>query len=360
MAILRVNKTEAEKILLEAFRSRCSKEDSTSSKIQEILGGNHKTYKYILVNGLLAKATDDRVNPIALQAGAPIPGAFDARTLCHGVLVPFEREFLYNSLGGSNEPFLNKPARFTHLSSTNAVRKGQDKLTLLALINILGSLKTSKEAKAYLACALAFLNQRIESLQKLQDPQIKYSPTLIEIYEFILRFVEKSYEGETSVIVVGALEKMYYEKQGSNYKVHVHKVNQSGASSKEVGDIDVFHKKEFNHAIEVKDKAFNSYDIQHAFNKMTDNNARKGAFIYGPNSTFDPELIAHTLMEFEEKRFYTLFQDIYSYSKSMLFKSEIHNKAYFVSIIIATANEINSKEACLRWIHELLVTLGWK
>ena len=40
------------------------------------------------------------------------------------------RIFLGNRLGGSNEPFLNKPARFTELSETNAVRGGKNKNTL--------------------------------------------------------------------------------------------------------------------------------------------------------------------------------------------------------------------------------------
>jgi hypothetical protein len=108
-------KSDAEKVLLSAFRERCSKKDIISGNIKVVLQGNHKTYKYILVNGLLAKATNESINALALQAGAPLKGAFDARSLCHNVLVPFERDFLQSALGGSNEPFLNKPARFTHL-----------------------------------------------------------------------------------------------------------------------------------------------------------------------------------------------------------------------------------------------------
>ncbi|MBL0111609.1 MAG: restriction endonuclease, SacI family [Saprospiraceae bacterium] len=203
-----ITKADAEKVLLSAFRTRCSKSDEISYKITSILKGNHKTYKYILINGLLAKATNDKVNALALQSGAPIPGAYDARSLCHSVLVPFERDFLQNALGGSNEPFLNKPARFTHLSDTNAVRRGDDKIILGLLIEIFSSITTSFEAHGYLACALDFLNQRIEEINALS------------------------------------------------------------ASSKEAGDIDVFKEERFYYAIEVKDKAFTSYDLQHAFKKI--------------------------------------------------------------------------------------------
>ena len=162
-----IDHSKAEKIILESFRNDCFTKDIITENIELILCASHKTYKYVLVTGILAKATCPAANPITLQAGAKLKGAYDARSLCHKVLVPFERDFLHNILGGSNEPFLNKPARFTHLSKNNAVRKGQDKETLLLLINTLGSIKNSKVAKQYLACAFDFLRKKLTKLVKL-------------------------------------------------------------------------------------------------------------------------------------------------------------------------------------------------
>ena len=353
-------KTDAERILLSAFRTRCSKKDDISGSIRAVLNGNHKTYKYILINGLLAKATNEKINALALQAGAPITGAFDARSLCHGVLVPFERDFLHNSLGGSNEPFLNKPARFTHLSDQNAVRKGNDKETLLLLIKIFTSISTSVESEAYLACGLEFLNQRIEETKILQDTTLKYNPTLVEVYEFVFRFLEKSFEGESSAIIVGTLEKLYHSRFSKNFKVIVHKVNQSGASSKEVGDIDIFKEDNFYYAIEVKDKHFTPYDLEHAFNKIIANSGSKGQFIYGPSGTFDKSLLDDRIAKFEKEGFLVLFQDIYTYSKTMIFKIDLNSKQEFISALMATAVEINCKNETKTWIQLLLVELGWR
>lgn len=64
------------------------------TKIEQIIGHTHLTYKYILLTGMLAKATNPEANPLVLQAGAPLHGAFDARSLCHGVVVPFEQNEL--------------------------------------------------------------------------------------------------------------------------------------------------------------------------------------------------------------------------------------------------------------------------
>ena len=65
-----ISKEEAEKNLLKAFRDKCKKNDYSSSKIKGILKGSHKTYKYVLITGLLAKATNENANPLALQAGS--------------------------------------------------------------------------------------------------------------------------------------------------------------------------------------------------------------------------------------------------------------------------------------------------
>ena len=119
--------------------------DDTAKAIQTVLMGSHKTYRYILVNALLAKATNNEVNALSLQKGDGKKGKYDARSLCHKVLVPFERLRLQGCLGDSNEPFLNKPARFVILSTSNAVRAGRDRETLESVIDILSSITSSED-----------------------------------------------------------------------------------------------------------------------------------------------------------------------------------------------------------------------
>lgn len=355
-----INRTDAEKVLFSAFRTRCTKQDDISLKIKAVIQGTHKTYRYILVNGLLAKATNEKINALALQAGADLKGAYDARTLCHKVLVPFERNFLQNALGGSNEPFLNKPARFTHLSDTNAVRRGNDKETLDKVISIFNFITNDKQAKSYLSCALEYLNQRITELNELHDSTINYSPTLVEIYEFVYCFLEKSYEGQTSAIIVGSLEKIYHRRFSKKFKVKAHKVNQSGSSSKEIGDIDIFKEDKFHYAIEVKDKDFNSHDLEHAFSKIISSQGIKGQFIYGVNASFNKEEVSERISRFEKDGFMVLLQDILTYSRIMIFKTDLNSKREFVDTIMETALEINCKTEVKGWIQELLSELNWK
>ena len=355
---ININKENAEKIILESFRNECKTKDKITNNI-EILSASHKTYKYVLVTGILAKATNGKANPLALQAGADLAGAYDARSLCHNVLVPFERDFLHNILGGSNEPFLNKPARFTHLSKDNAVRRGRDKEILLLLIDTLSSIRNRKMAKQYLACAFKFLEHQIEEADKIDGKQIQYDPTLIEIYEFAVNFIDQSFEGETCAIIVGTLETMLHESFNIECTVKTHKVNQCGASSREVGDIDVFVNKKFSHAIEVKDKSFTPYDLEHAFKKIIQNKGSKGAFVFGPHASFDKKTIRSKIKEIEGEGFYILFSSIQRYIKDTLFKMPTHNRENFIKVLFKTAKEINCKKDTTEWIHSLMNSINW-
>ncbi|WP_069470781.1 restriction endonuclease, SacI family [Candidatus Marithrix sp. Canyon 246] len=355
-----IDHKKAEEIILKAHRGTCSKSDEITMGIKTVLCGTHKTYKYILVNGILAKASNNDANPIALQAGAPLSGAFDARSLCHKILVPFERDFLKNILGGSNEPFLNKPARFTHISKDNAVRKGKDKETLLLLIKMFSAIKTSEEAKEYLACVFAVLQEQIKEANKTFESVCNYSPELIEIYEFSLLFTSKSFEGETSAIIVGSLELLLHLYIEGSYTVKTHKVNQSGASSKEVGDIDIYSDGEFYYSIEVKDKNFNEYDVEHAFNKVLHNHGKKAAFIYGTKAEFNEEAIFKKTKEFEKNGLFVLIQDINSHIRNILFRLPDCTKQDFIKSLITTSESVNCKEQTKEWMVQLFSELQWE
>jgi hypothetical protein len=355
-----INATDANRILLEAFNGESTVNDDIVVKIKLIILGTHKTYKYILVTGLLAKATNNDINSLSLQANAPLVGAYDARSLCHNVVVPFERNHLQKALGGSNEPFLNKPARFTHLSTDNAVRAGKDKIILQNLIDVLSSLKNSDEACEYLTSTLELLKKQIEKLDALSKGDIKINPTLVEVYRFILRMLEKSFQGESLVLIVATLESIYYSKLGKQYKVVAHKVNQSGASSKEIGDIDIFEDEQYLYSLEIKDKDFTVYDVEHAFDKMKEAGGYRAEFIYGQNASYHNYEVDPKLIEYENDGFFTLLHYINDYCKHTLVKIELNDRSHFVNELLKIANDIYCKQETLEWIQELLKEFKWK
>lgn len=170
---------KAEIILKSAFLQREISHEELSGAVSQVILGSHKTYRYILVTNLLARATSDSINPIALQASAPVEGAFDSRSLCHKVVVPFEREYLFNALGGSNEPYLNKPARFPTISVNNAVRRGNDKRLLNLLVQVFTNIKSKEEAFSLLKYALHCIDSRVLKKSRLK----KFSSSTALLHE---------------------------------------------------------------------------------------------------------------------------------------------------------------------------------
>lgn len=315
--IEKIDSSHAKQVLTDAL-TKAQNESYTISKeigtkIEQILHHTHLTYKYVLLNGLLAKATNPRVNPLALQAGAPIQGAYDARSLCHSVVVPFEQNVLERRLGGSNEPFLNKPARFTHLSLENAVRRGEDRKTLETLIELFTLINTSNNSFDVLVAVLnkiLKLNSRILTFDGLH---FKKFPSKYLIVEFINEILSESCEGESLVLITSFLFEIIYNDKN----VTSHPVNQSGSSSKEISDIDVYDIDKLIICCEVKDKPFTKSDIDHAISKVILSQHNSMIFVYGRNSS-SRENLENIQKEYESRGFDLTFLNIEHLTNSII------------------------------------------
>ncbi|HDX9590785.1 TPA: restriction endonuclease, SacI family [Bacillus pseudomycoides] len=294
-----IPKEKAESILETSFELANSNDYSPSSKFTEnilkVLNGGHKTYKYIMVNALLAKATSEQINPLCLQKKSKLPGSYDARSLCHSVLVKFERDYLHGALGNSNEPFLNKPARFTELDPENAVRAGRDRELLLLLCNFLPQFTTSQEAYIGLTDSLYYLKGQVEDKKKLlKSLTISSAVSIANIEAINIDLLNTSFGGESLVLSVGTLLKYYSTNIIGSVNVKIHPVNQSGASSKEIGDIDFYKDKQISFTVEAKDKAYSSQDVLHAVRKASESGCHKLFFITGPRGTLSDPTLSHT------------------------------------------------------------------
>ena len=125
-----------------------------------------------MVTALLSKASYPQINPLCLQKGSKLKGAYDARSICHFVLVPFEREYLFNALGGSNEPFLNKPARFPELDPSNPVRKGKDQELLNLLCDFLPKVNSTEQAFKALTDSIYCALQKVKAKKEIIDNKV--------------------------------------------------------------------------------------------------------------------------------------------------------------------------------------------
>jgi hypothetical protein len=332
--------------------------DEIANAISGILQGSHKTYRYVLVNALIAKATNPAINILSLQKGDGRNGKYDARSLCHKVLVPFEKIKLPGCLGNSNEPFLNKPARFVSLSVNNAVRKGADREILNTLIENLPKIETSKQAYKYLCSAMAVMKENHEEYLKkysIGDVLIDVSEFSQLVLDYIYDLTDYPLEGEIAPLIVSELEQMYV---GKDYKVVPHKVNESGSSSKEVGDIDIFDSEgNLVNSIEVKEKNFAEQDVIHAISKFRHANLTSSMFIYGKNVEFDEKAVYEALKKIGREGHFCCLISILNYAKMRISELKEVTIREFVTGLLKFSKAINATDNTIETIKEIAQTI---
>ena len=326
--------------------------------IDYVIDNTHLTYKYILFTALLAKATDSSINVLCLQKKSELPGAYDARSICHKVIVPFEMEILEKALGGSNEPFLNKPARFPELSKNNAVRNGNDRDILVALCDNLPLIKTSAMAYSGLVYLLGKLIQLRDSKKRMATFSVAESSKLpIRLMEYIDKSLEQSYEGETLTLLIAGIYHLMYNQQ--NARVEVHPVNQSGASGREVSDLDIYLDGVLISSNELKDKAYAETDIRHAADKVLNAGGTKMLFVVGPRGTALGDFVPDIEREYARKNFLLRViscRDFFASLLGALHDIDVHE---FIKYIIVTAQETKFKAEVITYLDNLAkVILG--
>ena len=346
-----------EAILIAQNDSRQIPVTAWDNEIRTIIQGKHLTFRYILITALLGKATNPSINALALQAGAEVEGAYDARSLCHGVVVPLERQLLNRSLGGSNEPFLNKPARFPTIALSNSVRAGRDRELLLILHKVLSEIETSEQALNSLCNALRDTIAKQAARSELLPQLSESADSHLRVIEFIDAFVTKSIEGQVAAILVGTILSTYFE-QFEDFEVIVHPVNQSGASSNEVADIDIKKNSKIFVAVEVKDKQFSEQDVDHAAFKANQYGLKSITFVIGVNGICigsSLEQVAKTVLL--TRRVNVIFVELVSFTQSVIALCPELSFTTFFAKLQHCANRVRVKDEVFEHIDFVLQSI---
>lgn len=359
---IQVDHAKAQQVLGDTLRDASKFECLASpyaAEIEQIVMGDHLTYRYVLMTALLAKAVDARANPLSLQAGANLDGAYDARSLCHKVFVPFERQFLDSGLGGSNEPFLNKPARFTHISRENAVRGGNDRQTLELLCRLLPQVTTLAEARACLTDAIRFVLKRVAAAKTLAGASVAIHSSRREILNFTKELTLKSFEGETCSLAVGALLDIWGTGYWPEFVVEVHPVNECGASSNQISDIDAYVRKSLAITMEVKDKLFSTFDVQHAVKKVRKASFDTLVFVKGPNATLTDGDERVLVAGYGAENFFLKIFTVMELSEVLVSLMTPTSSSQFLKALLHHAAAARAKDETLRHIQVIAKRFGW-
>ena len=161
-------------------------ESDLLASIRVSVNSNTKTYRYVLPTQLLAKVADSTLDCRSLQAGADRTGSFDARTIAHQVIVPFDQSN-DRVLGGSPEPYVNNPVRVPEVSkqyrNAQRNRRGWDHLChVLETVESTGDENFSKNVLKQVV---------VEVYRRLSEVRVAYpAPRRISLSRCISRIDE--------------------------------------------------------------------------------------------------------------------------------------------------------------------------
>lgn len=168
---IRISPAAASQRLEEAFEWASSSRpvpETWTNFAQQTFEMASKTYTPALGTVLLARATDDRIDPLSIKAEYG-PHTYSLRTLGHLVLVPAARRLGFSIRNTGREPLNNQPFfRYDHMSVIDRVRDKPGHARFVSGVNEIGTLDRN-EALSALA---AFLRIAIEVAQRLKTYKV--------------------------------------------------------------------------------------------------------------------------------------------------------------------------------------------
>lgn len=230
--------------------------------IQRAINSNTKTYRYVLPAQVVAKLTDGSLDCRCLQVLRGGSGAFDARSVCHSVIVPFDQQNDF-VLGGSPEPYVNNPLRQPEVTPQYR-HKQKDKRGWDDLCLVLESVE-DKNDPAF--TQIVFKQTLIEIYKRLAGVRVVYPvPRRVSFRQglrLIERFITGQSGGERVQVVASALFLTIGQRFSLYADVRRANINAADASSGQVADLEcVSSDGEIVLAVEVKDRDLTVSQIQ--------------------------------------------------------------------------------------------------
>jgi hypothetical protein len=260
-----VDHRDAEEVLERAWEDIPSAQNQLpprlKQKIEALMAATAgaKGFKYLLVTGILAKAVNPEVHPRAIQAGSNLQGAYDARSLCHKVVVRFEKT-KGNLFGLSNEPFVNKALRHPEHDKANPQLRNKKMATMLH--DALELVRTAREDEVY-AALVHVLRLGKSSADTTKVTAVAGEDDLAVSIRFIHEFLRMANGGAGLVAVWAAMIQL----TDDDAEVRAYNPNQSDEYSGTIGDVEVFVDDLLISATECKHRPINLDDVEHGLRK---------------------------------------------------------------------------------------------
>jgi hypothetical protein len=206
--------------------------------IHASINGDDKSYPFVLPTQLISKFVNPTLNAKCLQAQLGGPGAFDARTIAHYVLVEFDQSHS-RVLGGATSPYLNNPLRTPQITLDEAVlKKKKNRQGWINLFTVLDAVQR-RDDPVFTTAVLRQVQKEI--IFRLNRTKIIY-PTphrisLNQAIETLEKFLSTPSRGDKAQAVATALFEAIRKRFGIYSEVRRSRTNAADAETGQLADI---------------------------------------------------------------------------------------------------------------------------
>lgn len=195
------------------------------------------TFRYMLLTSLLACSVQAGADPFCIKKSAATTGngvRYDARTLCHKVIVKFAP--VNKLFGGSKEPFLNKPAQADNINNDTKTREPETQALVHGVVSYVASATGDARARAAANHLVLFLHLMIRAAPVIAPRLV---PLAVDqpLEQRFQRLLAAPYGGESAVLLVAVALRLLFRPPA---RIAVYQVNVRGDSQHHIADIDVF------------------------------------------------------------------------------------------------------------------------
>jgi hypothetical protein len=301
------------------------------------------SYHYVLPTQLLAKVVDPSLDAHSLQVRYDAPGAFDARSLAHEVIVPFDQEN-YKVLGGSPEPYVNNPLRVAAVTADHRDQQ-KNKADWDKLVAVLDAVQAASNPEF---TQRVFEQILFEIYRMLTQAQVVYpAPNRISLdqtYALIQEYLLGKSGGDRMEAVSTALFRTIGIRFNLFDEVRRQQVNVADAPSGMAADIECWSDGKIVLLVEVKDRTLTLTQLESKIDIARSKHISEILFLaeQGKESKDTPVIDVHVNSEFTSGQniYVTNFPD-FSLGVLILFGEE--GRVQFIREIGQELDRVNSR-----------------
>lgn len=250
------------------------KDEEIIRSIFSCINSSIKTYRYVLPTQIIVKFVNPSLDSRFIQAQRGGEGAFDARTIAHRVIVPFDKQN-HGVLGNSSEPYVSNPLRVLEISADPKYRNQQkNKKDWDSLCFVLEAVERNRNQDF----TLQILKQvQLEIVRRLEQIRVIYpTPRRISLEkakEIISTYLDKPSGGDRPEVIATALFRVIGKRLNLYSSVKRNKTNAADVVSGQVADIECLDSEEkIVLAVEVKDRELEINHIEDKINLVREKN----------------------------------------------------------------------------------------